>query len=309
MKIKSFYALLLLFLLSSLTYGQIQVQGRVLDYNGKPLSGVAISVEKTTVSTFSGIDGEYQINVPGIGSAIFFKYVNRKTEKRSVEKDDNGVCQLDDVVYELLLLEKSITGIQLGAGFNIYNEFCLAEPIVLRTQLDVSASPLVYDVKGIEFTTINSFVSSLVDYSLIVPFNLSFQIKVYDLPWKNYDGLNMSRGNTGGYFSLSLTYAPYLMSLFLDETSMGLFDYRYELTQKNMFFLMPGLGYRHGFGKNFNYEMRCGLGSNLNDLVFSATDASFLNGSKNFDGDLTSGSGLIFNFSLRLGYDFKVVRQ
>jgi TonB-linked SusC/RagA family outer membrane protein len=61
----------------------VTVTGTVSDQNGKPLPGVTIMIEGTTIGTVSDAEGKYGITVPE-GSTLVFSFVGYRSETRTI---------------------------------------------------------------------------------------------------------------------------------------------------------------------------------------------------------------------------------
>lgn len=69
---KFFSIFVLLMFCGSLTFAQNhRVSGVVTGTDGRPIQGVAVQVEGTTVGTTTNAEGRYEINAPANGTLVF----------------------------------------------------------------------------------------------------------------------------------------------------------------------------------------------------------------------------------------------
>lgn len=280
---------LLLFVLVGSLCAQTLVVGRVLDYDGMPLPGASVSVSGTTNSALTDLNGDFMLEVFGRNGELDVYYVNRKTEHIVFESASEEEIDLGEIDLVLLLLERNIVGVQVGSGANIYHEVYVTNPLTFRYELNLSPMFLGNNWGNVQFETIDKFTSSLFDNALLVPFNVSAEFRIYDVPWKNQKMLERVNGNTGGFFGMSIKYAPLVL---------GDSDVYYA----HLLLVVPQVGYRRSVGKHFNIEFKLGAGinkTNLKDVqeLISRTDEVVLD----------KGAAFVLNVSLLLGFDF--VRQ
>jgi TonB-linked SusC/RagA family outer membrane protein len=85
---KRFHALFMFILLSGfqlITAQGIVVKGKVTaSEDGQPIPGVAVVVKGTTLGTITGINGEYELEIPQDAQALLFSFVGMKTQEISV---------------------------------------------------------------------------------------------------------------------------------------------------------------------------------------------------------------------------------
>ena len=98
---------------------QITVTGTVMDPDGEPLPGVAITVKGTTQGMASDSDGKFSINVPSASSVLVFTYIGKKPreitvgsqrELRVVMEDDTQVIEEVVVIGYGTQAKKDLTG-------------------------------------------------------------------------------------------------------------------------------------------------------------------------------------------------------
>lgn len=66
---------------------QRKVTGKVIDSeSGEPLAGVTVQIKGTTIGTLTGVDGSYEINVPGSESVLVFSFIGYKTQEMPVSQ-------------------------------------------------------------------------------------------------------------------------------------------------------------------------------------------------------------------------------
>ena len=72
-----------------------EISGRVVDVEGKPMSGVAVMVPKTKLGVVTGLDGTFNINLPAGAAFLTFAMVDYPTKTVQVDK-----ANMDDVVMD-----------------------------------------------------------------------------------------------------------------------------------------------------------------------------------------------------------------
>ncbi|NPA35794.1 MAG: TonB-dependent receptor [Chlorobi bacterium] len=80
---KTLFSIIFLSMLTSLTFAQILIKGKVTDVSGDPIPGVNIYIKGTTNGTISDINGKYQLNV-NKNDVIVFKFIGYKTVEEVV---------------------------------------------------------------------------------------------------------------------------------------------------------------------------------------------------------------------------------
>lgn len=70
----------------------IEVRGRVLDQNRQPAAGVSVQVEGTSLSTATGSDGSFQLNIPSGPNVVKFQDKEGSPEVRVTVVES---CHLD----------------------------------------------------------------------------------------------------------------------------------------------------------------------------------------------------------------------
>jgi TonB-linked SusC/RagA family outer membrane protein len=104
MKIK-----LLLILLFSIivthAFSQVNITGKVTDYEGIPLPGVNVVVKGSTLGTITDVDGNYALNDVSLESTLVFSFVGMITEEIKVGEQTvidmiliNDILNLDEIV-------------------------------------------------------------------------------------------------------------------------------------------------------------------------------------------------------------------
>ncbi|MDR2473737.1 MAG: SusC/RagA family TonB-linked outer membrane protein, partial [Tannerella sp.] len=63
---------------------KIPVKGVITDNTGEPLTGVNIQVKGTTSGVISGIDGDFNIDIPDVNTVLVFSYVGFETQEIKV---------------------------------------------------------------------------------------------------------------------------------------------------------------------------------------------------------------------------------
>ena len=69
--IRNFGLMLMMTFISSTSWAQQSIKGKVLDDYGLPLPGATVVVQGTTVGTVTSTDGEYTISAPSDGTLQF----------------------------------------------------------------------------------------------------------------------------------------------------------------------------------------------------------------------------------------------
>lgn len=91
--------LIALAFLSTLTFAQITVSGRVTSDQAEGLPGVNVVVKGTTNGTITDIDGKYTINVPSQQATLVFSYVGFVSDEIVVgDRSSINVTMIPDVV-------------------------------------------------------------------------------------------------------------------------------------------------------------------------------------------------------------------
>src|SRR5690606_1258784 len=80
MKIKNYFALLFLFILSSALAQTRQITGTVVDDNGMPLPGANIIIQGTSTGTLTDFDGRFAIDA-GPEDVLVISYVGYVTHE------------------------------------------------------------------------------------------------------------------------------------------------------------------------------------------------------------------------------------
>lgn len=106
---KLFIYLMLLLWGTGAVWGQVdKITGKVTDLSGKPLDGVTVTVEGTTIRSMTNADGSYSIAAE-IGQTLVFSMVDAISEKQTVQNEEPLNVQLD---VNFNLDEVVVTGYQ-----------------------------------------------------------------------------------------------------------------------------------------------------------------------------------------------------
>jgi len=76
------------------------ITGNVSDEQGRPMLGVTVVVQGTSIGTITGIDGVFQMDVPVTAQTLLFSFVGMKTQEVSIE---------GTAVFSIQLEEESIS--------------------------------------------------------------------------------------------------------------------------------------------------------------------------------------------------------
>ena len=77
------------------THSGREISGRVVDIEGKPMTGVAVVVPKTKLGVVTGIDGIFNINLPAGEAFLTFKMIDYPSKTIQVDKADLGDIVMD----------------------------------------------------------------------------------------------------------------------------------------------------------------------------------------------------------------------
>ena len=72
------------FLANILLAQRSNIQGRVTDNSGNPLSNVSVLLKGSTIGSTTSSDGSYTISVPNSKSVLVFSYVGYQTMEETV---------------------------------------------------------------------------------------------------------------------------------------------------------------------------------------------------------------------------------
>jgi len=64
--------------------GTRRLKGTVSDDSGEPLYGVTIFIKGTTTGIISGLDGQYEIDIPAKGGQLVFRYIGMQEEEITI---------------------------------------------------------------------------------------------------------------------------------------------------------------------------------------------------------------------------------
>ncbi len=123
--------------ISTGSYAQQQVSGKVTDQDGAAVPGVTIVAKGTTVGTITNVDGEYQLTVPAQTNTLVFSYIGMLTQEIEVGSQSTinvtlrpDVIGVDEVVV-------------VGYGTRLKEELTGAVSSVSEEALEVSTAPSV----------------------------------------------------------------------------------------------------------------------------------------------------------------------
>ena len=92
------------------THSGREISGRVVDIEGKPMTGVAVVVPKTKLGVVTGIDGIFNINIPAGEAFLTFKMIDYPSKTVQVDKADLGDIVMDKNAPENLVVIKDLKG-------------------------------------------------------------------------------------------------------------------------------------------------------------------------------------------------------
>ena len=87
-----------------------EISGRVVDVEGKPMSGVAVMVPKTKLGVVTGLDGTFNINLPAGAAFLTFAMVDYPTKTVQVDKANLGDIVMDKNAPQDLVVIKDLNG-------------------------------------------------------------------------------------------------------------------------------------------------------------------------------------------------------
>ena len=83
------FSLLAIFMFTiSLSYGQTQVKGKVIDGNGAPVQSATVVIEGTTTGTSTDADGQFSIYAR-TGQSMIVQFIGYRTETVEITNEDN----------------------------------------------------------------------------------------------------------------------------------------------------------------------------------------------------------------------------
>lgn len=150
---KVILSLLLSFGLAVSAIAQQTVTGTVTDTDtGEPLTGVTIIVQGTTIGTSTGLDGDYQINVPQGRNTLEFTFVGFRTVTESV--DDRSVIDIEMSEDLQLLDEVVVTGYGTLSRRQLTSSISqVSSRDIEDASLSTAESAIQGRVSGVQFTT------------------------------------------------------------------------------------------------------------------------------------------------------------
>ena len=92
------------------THSGREISGRVVDIEGKPMTGVAVVVPKTKLGVVTGIDGIFNINLPAGEAFLTFIMIDYPSKTVQVDKADLGDIVMDKNAPENLVVIKELKG-------------------------------------------------------------------------------------------------------------------------------------------------------------------------------------------------------
>ena len=92
------------------THSGREISGRVVDIEGKPMTGVAVVVPKTKLGVVTGIDGIFSINLPAGEAFLTFIMIDYPSKTVQVDKADLGDIVMDKNAPENLVVIKDLKG-------------------------------------------------------------------------------------------------------------------------------------------------------------------------------------------------------
>lgn len=92
------------------THSGREISGRVVDIEGKPMTGVAVVVPKTKLGVVTGIDGIFNINLPAGEAFLTFTMIDYPSKTVQVDKADLGDIVMDKNAPENLVVIKDLKG-------------------------------------------------------------------------------------------------------------------------------------------------------------------------------------------------------
>ncbi|WP_158551393.1 TonB-dependent receptor [Rhodohalobacter sp. SW132] len=92
-------------------FAQHQVRGTVTDNaTEEPLPGVNIVIEGTTIGTSTGVDGQYQLNVPSSDQVLIFSYIGYQTQEIAID----GRSEINVSLSEIELVGEDLVVVGYG---------------------------------------------------------------------------------------------------------------------------------------------------------------------------------------------------
>jgi outer membrane receptor protein involved in Fe transport len=203
--INCLYALLLLFSLSSVVYGQQQlITGAVTDKTtGKPLPGVTVSVKGALAGTITDGTGHFKFNTArSLPLTLVFSYVGYKSEETTVSSAGNMTVQLAST---------EILGEEIVVAASRVSQSILESPVSIEklnaTAIRESPTPSFYDalpfLKGVESSVQSLTFRTISTRGFNANGNTRFN-QLIDGMDNQAPGLNFSVGNIVGISDLDV---------------------------------------------------------------------------------------------------------
>lgn len=301
-----FFLLVFLFQLNFLV-AQNHVVGRVVDEGDVPIAGALVQVAGTTQAVLSDVNGGFDLVVPVGRARLEVSYLGLKTEVVSVDFSDGENVDVGSVQLEPNGLEKSITGIQVGTGLKLYNERRLTDRLVFRSQVDFSPV-FLQNTSALEYYDQNGSPDGFVwvDNLMVLPQNFSMELRSYlNIGFRQERRYNV-RGNSADYLALSVKYAPVYIGVYQSRIMAELPSVSgVAYGNQAMVVSMASVGMRRSFSRNYNFELKAGIGVNLSD--FSSAPVAFDEFSADWDTiEFFALEGVVFQFEICVGYDFRI---
>ena len=107
LKKKSLVISLLLLFITSGTFAQFLVKGKIISGEDNfPMPGVSVLVKNTTRGTITDINGDYSIDVPSENSTLIFSFVGYKSTEQLVNRRQtiNGTMIPDNFIMDEVIV-------------------------------------------------------------------------------------------------------------------------------------------------------------------------------------------------------------
>ena len=72
------------------------ITGNVSDESGQPMLGVTVVVQGTSIGTITGVDGEFQMDVPVTAQTLLFSFVGMKTQEVPIGSNTVFSIQMEE---------------------------------------------------------------------------------------------------------------------------------------------------------------------------------------------------------------------
>ena len=220
MKIKNILIVAIAFAITSFTYAQGTLKGKVVDADGEPIIGANLLWEDTSIGGVTNIDGQFSIELATSTNQLIASYIGHTSEKVAI---DNPAEFVTIVLQGELALDEVVVSARRSSTLNsrmyplqsqkiTYDELCraaccnLAESFETNPSVDVSYADAATGARQIKLLGLSgTYVQMLTEQ---VP-NLQGAASAYGLsyvpgPWM--EGIQVSKGTSSvknGYEALT----------------------------------------------------------------------------------------------------------